>query len=130
MDTVLQIAGLSIVVAVLCTIVRKTDHALSTAAVLLFCVLALLAVSQMLTPVVHFLRELAALTGVDKAYLVPVAKTCALCVVTQIAANVCSEAGASTLAQMTQLCGTVAGVYLLLPLLQSVLELVRTLMGG
>ena len=130
METFYQIAGVAVVTAVLCTVQRHSDQAGVTALVLLFGVLALIAAARLVEPVAQFLQELCSLSAVSPEYLEPVVKTCAIGIVTQIAATVCADAGTPTLAHITQLCGSAAGLYLLLPLLRAVLELVRELMGG
>ena len=130
MDVFYQIAGTAVLCAVLCTVLRRSNSAWQGAAVLLFAVLALAAAIRLLEPVAQLVRELCSLSGMGQDYLEPVLKVCAIGLVAQLAATACTEAGAPTLAHVTQLCGCAASLYLLIPLLRAVLALVQELMGG
>ena len=62
------------------------------------------------------------------AALSPVLKTLAIGFLTETGKNICEDAGEKTIGGVLQFCGSVASFYVMLPLLQSVLDLLERIL--
>jgi len=77
-----------------------------------------------------FLKTLRNMSGVDKALMEPMLKAIGIGLLTNISANVCADAGHSSIAKLIELCGAMLAIYVSLPLLEMVLQTVQRLGGG
>ena len=73
---------------------------------------------------VRMLTENAAL---DPTAVAPVLKCVGIGLVTELAGELCRDAGESTLAAFTELCGSLCALYATLPLLRSLLSVIDAL---
>lgn len=126
----LKIAGVALMAALLAAVLDKRDHALSISIGLLACVLALFACVRSFRPVAKLFEDLSELSGLSGDYLQPLIKTAGIGIVTQITCAVCADCGQNALAKIAELCGTVAALYMTLPLLRSVLDMLQEMVGG
>lgn len=130
MDTFFEIAALSVIGAILCACIRRKEPGYA------FCVggaaiaLALGCGLRLLSPVISFLEELSLTAGIKNSALTPVFKTAAIGILSQIAASFCTDAGETALAKIAEICGSAAALYCALPLAQSVLQMIRSLLEG
>ena len=123
------IAGLGILSAVLCVIVRqyKPDAALGIS---LACgVLIMTAVITMLAPSVAAISELAAAAGLEGGYAQIMMKALAVCYLTQLASDSCRDAGESAIASKIELAGKAAIAVISLPVFSSLAQLVTDLIN-
>ncbi len=123
------IAGIGILSAVLCVIVRqyKPDAALGISVA---CgVLIMTAVITMLAPSVAAITELAATAGLESGYAQVLLKALAVCYLTQLASDSCRDAGESAIASKIELAGKAAIAVISLPVFTSLAELVTDLLN-
>ncbi len=121
------IAGIGILSAVLCVIVRqyKPEMALGISAA---CgVLILIAVITMLSPSVEAIVRLTEAAGLDNGYAAILLKALAVCYITQLSADCCRDAGEAAIATKIELAGKAAIVVISLPVFTSLAELVTKL---
>lgn len=83
-----------------------------------------------LKPVLGFLRQLQQQTGLDSEMMKILMKALGIGLVGEIAALICTDAGNGTLGKVLQLLSTAVILWLSLPLLQSLMELVTNILGG
>lgn len=128
MDTVYKCTGIAVVGALLILTTKKTSAEFgvlaAVAGVLIISTMAL----TFIKPLVSFLRELARRAELSTMLVRPVLRTLAVGYLTQAGKSICQEAGESTLGQALTLVGNVAAVYMLLPLMESLLELLEQLL--
>jgi stage III sporulation protein AD len=74
--------------------------------------------------------QLEELTGINTAVMSPVFKTAMIGILTNVAAGICADNGESGIARMVEICGTIMALYLSIPLISAVLELLDSLLGG
>ena len=98
-------------------------------AVLSICILSYFAMT-MFQPVLDMVSQLEELTGLNTAVMAPVFKTVLIGILTNVAAGICSDSGENGIARMVEICGTVMALYLSIPLISAVLELLDSLLGG
>jgi len=80
---------------------------------------------ELLGPVVSFARTLGDRAGLSTGLIAPVLKTLAIGFLTDAGGQICRDAGESGMAAALQAAGTAAAFYVLLPLIQSLLELME-----
>ena len=130
MEPFLTVVGVCVCAAILASALDRQDRVLAMGIGLLAGAAALIAVLRRLRPAAQLIEELSELSGLGSGQLLPLLKAVGVGVVTQIASDVCSEGGQSTLARIVELCGVFAAILLTLPLLRTALELIRQMMGG
>lgn len=121
------IAGLGILSAVLCVIVRQYKPEMALGISTACGVLILVAVITMLKPSVEAITELTENAGLDESYAAILLKALAVCYITQLSADCCRDAGESAIATKIELAGKAAIVVISLPVFASLAELVTNL---
>ena len=128
MDLVIRAVILGLVGSVLCLVIRK--HAPEVSLVLALAV-ALLVVGlgmELVGAVLDFAEVLQSAAGLSPALLGPVLKTVGIGILTRLAADVCKDAGQGAIASTVELAGTVAALYIALPLMQTVFQMIGGLL--
>lgn len=92
------------------------------------CMVALIALSY-LRPVIDFLGSLETLGGLDGTMVETLLKIAGIGMVSEIACLVCNDAGNSSLGKAVQLLGTAVILWLSVPLLTALVELLQTILG-
>jgi stage III sporulation protein AD len=125
MDTVTRCVALGVLGALLALVVRRQNGALGVL-VSLAVVLSLgYGALTLMQPIVTFGQQLAERAELDQTVVSPVLKTLAIGFLTETGKNICQDAGEGTIAGALSLAGGLEAFYVLLPLLESVLELLE-----
>ena len=83
-----------------------------------------------LEPILDFVGQLKAVSNLDGDILVIILKAVGIGLVAEIAALICQDAGNAALGKGIQILASVVILWLALPLMQGLLELVQKIMGG
>lgn len=121
------IAGIGILSAVLCVIVRQYKPEMALGISTACGVLILIAVITMLSPSVEAIVQLTEAAGLDNGYAAILLKALAVCYITQLSADCCRDAGEVAIATRIELAGKAAIVVISLPVFSSLAELVTKL---
>ena len=105
---------------------RPEFHMLVTAAVTL---LLMAMVLEQLSPVLEQLRSTMELTGLTGDYAAILFKAVGICLLTQLAGDVCRDSGESSIASKIELAGRAAILLTAMPLIQEVLAWAWELMN-
>ncbi len=124
------IAGLGILSAVLCVIVRQYKPEMALGISTACGVLILIAVISMLQPSVEAITELTEAAGLDDGYAAILLKALAVCYMTQLSSDCCRDAGESAIATKIELAGKAAIVVISLPVFASLAEIVTNLINN
>lgn len=116
--------------AVLAVVLQKQAKELSVLLVIGCSALILTLAVWFLEPVVDFVTQLRLLGELDSEMVAILLKTAGVGLLAELAGTVCEDAGEGTLGKMARLCGSAAALYLALPLLTAVLDMVSELLGG
>lgn len=130
MEIFLKAAAIALVTVVLTALLKKQSKELALLLTLAACMLIGVFLVQLAEPLVDFLSKLRNLAGLDKSLMTPLLKTIGIGLLTQISANVCNDAGESAIAKLIEICGGVLALYVALPLLEAVLDLMEQMSGG
>jgi stage III sporulation protein AD len=82
----------------------------------------------LMEPVMTFMDTLQETAELGESMMTPVMKTLAIGFLTENGKTICEEAGEKTIGSTLELAGGIGGLYVLLPLLESVLELLEKLL--
>lgn len=130
MEQLIQASVIGVMTVVLTSLLKKTSRELALLLSIAACVLISLILLQLARPVVDFFSKLRELAGLDKTLMTPMLKTVGIGLLTQLCATVCSDAGENAVANLIELCGGILALYVALPLLEAVIDLVQTMSGG
>jgi len=97
---------------------------LAIAATLLILVLGM----QVMFSILDFARMLQYAAALSPALLMPVFQTLGIGILTKLSAEVCRDAGQGAIAGAIELSGTIAAIYIALPLMQMVFEMIGRLL--
>ncbi len=127
MEILVKIAAVAVVGAILCLVIRKNSPEMG---LLLTIALALIAISlafDVISNVTDFLKALAETAEISPAVLSIVLKTVGIAVVTKLAADVCRDAGQTSVASGVELAGAFSALYISLPLFKTVIGMIDSL---
>lgn len=129
MESLLQVAVIGILAVIFISLLRARNGELAIVLSLAACVLIAVILLNLADPVITFLKNLRNMAGMDKKLMEPMLKTIGIGLLTQISSTVCADAGENAIARLIEVCGAVLALYVSLPLLEAVLEMMKT-MGG
>ena len=128
MDILLKCVGLGITGAVLGLLTRKNAGEFGVLISVAVVVLVTGTVLGLMKPVLQFVYTLKDRAQLGNGMVSPVMKTLAMGYLCQTGKNICEEAGEKTVAGVIALAGSVAAIYVLLPLMESVLTLMEQML--
>lgn len=94
------------------------------------CCLALAVTVQFLEPVLELVEQLRTLGDLQPEWLGVMLKAVGIGLVVEIGGLVCSDAGNGAMAKTLQALGTAAVLWLSVPLMNSLIELLQQILGG
>ena len=94
------------------------------------CAMVMAVVMAYLGPVLELVETLQELGGLDEELTSILLKSVGIGLVTEIAGLICADSGNASLGKSLQLLGTVAILWLSVPLFTSLLELIQEMMAG
>ena len=128
MDTLVKCVGLGIAGSILGLLTRKNGGEFGIMVSVGVVVIMMVAVLGFVKPVLEFVYTLKDRAELGNGWIAPVVKTLAMGFLTETGKNICEEAGEKTVAGVISLAGSVAAVYVLLPLMESVITLMEQLL--
>lgn len=123
----LKIAAVAVISAICAVVVKKNVRELGLVLALLAGVLILAFALPAVEKTLALMDELAALAELSPAVLTPVVKTVGIAIVTRVSAEVCRDAGEGGIAAFVETAGAATALLTALPLLETVLSLVKSL---
>ena len=127
---IFTLAGIAVICALLCVIVRQYRPEAALGVGIAGGVLLMGAAALMLAPSVEALKELSRRAGLDNGFAQVLIKALAVCCITQLAADICRDAGESALASKLELAGRAAVGVISLPVFLELAVIVAGLVGG
>ncbi len=128
MISLFRIAALAISVSLLALTLNKQNADLALLLTLGGCTAVAGWILVQAEPVLELFARLAGKTGLPGELTVPLFKATGLGMLTQISAAVCQDAGQSALAKLVELGGGILCIVVSLPLFESVLALVESML--
>ncbi len=128
METILKCAAVCIPAAFIAVSIKKDSPALSLAIITAAAFFSVAAASGALKGLADSLTELAETAGAQPAALAAVLKTLGISIIARLTSDVLKDAGMTSAASAAELCGAAAGVLVTLPVIKSILEMIRGLL--
>lgn len=130
MQSFLQAAVLGVLAAVLATLLKRNSKDLALVLTIAACCIIGVLVVRTAEPIVDFLGRLQGMTGLDAELMTPMLKAVGIGLLTEIAAGVCADAGEGAIGKLVELAGGLLALSVALPLLEAVLQILKTMGGG
>ncbi|MCL2568653.1 MAG: stage III sporulation AC/AD family protein [Oscillospiraceae bacterium] len=128
MDLVIRAVILGLVGSVLCLVIRKNSPEMGLVLALAVTLLMVGLGMELVSAIVDFLEALHDAAGLSPALLSPLLRTVGIAIITRLASDICKDAGQSAIASAVELAGTVAALYIALPLMQTVFQMIGGLL--
>lgn len=130
MQGLLQAAVIGILAVIFANLLREKNKELGILISLAACALIAVILLNLAEPVITFLKDLRNLAGLDKKLMEPMLKTIGIGLLTQISSTVCADAGENSIAKLIEICGGILALYVSLPLLEAVLDMMKAMGTG
>lgn len=128
MESLMKCAAMAVMGAIMCLLTKKEAATFGTLVSLSVVLMLAASVLSFLKPVMTFAQSLKDLAGLGTGVMGSVVKALGIGFLTEIGKNICSDAGESAISGVLELLGSVAGIYVLLPLMESVLDLICSML--
>ena len=129
MDRFWQIIAGVLLTVVLGVALSKSSKDMTLVLTMIVCSMVLTAAFAYLEPVLDFIKQLQTLGQLDSTMSGILFKAVGIGVVAEIAVLICNDSGNGALGKALQIMATVVILWLSLPLMQSLLELIQKIMG-
>ena len=129
MDKLLWIVAGVILTVILCLLLSKQNKDIATVLSVAACCFVLFGAMYYIEPVIRFVEQLQTVGQLDSLMVKTLLKAVGITVLTELASSICQDSGNGALGKAVGFLGTGAIVYLSLPFMQSLLELIQKIMG-
>jgi len=127
-DIIIRVAIAGIVGSVLSLVLRRGAPEIGLILAIAAALLILIVGMELTSTVLSFARVLQDAASLSPALLTPVFQTTGIGILTKLSADVCRDAGQGAIAGAVELSGTIAAIYIALPLMQTVFEMIGRLL--
>jgi stage III sporulation protein AD len=125
---ILQIVGLGIVAAVIIVVLRVQKPEIAVQISIITGIVIFMLLASKLSAVVEMLEDYAGRVNIDAVYFTTVLKIIGIAYIAEFGAEVCKDAGESSIASKIELAGKVIIVVLAVPIVTSLLDLIVKIM--
>lgn len=129
MDMFLKATAAVLLSVILFLILNPHFKELGMLITLAVCCMVAIVAGQFIEPVVGFLDTLQQVGNLDESFLAILLKVVGIGFLSEIAALVCADAGNTTLGKTLQMLAACVILWLSIPLLNSLLELIQDILG-
>ena len=127
MEMLVRVAVITVAGAIIGLVIKKNNPEASLLLTIATSAFSMYLAFDVVTSVVNFIRSLSETAEISPAVLAVVLKTVGVAVITKISSDVCRDAGQSGAASGVEFAGTVTAIYVSLPLMESVIRMLNSL---
>ncbi|MBR5486317.1 MAG: stage III sporulation protein AD [Oscillospiraceae bacterium] len=126
---IMAVCGVGVVTAAILTLLRqyKPEYAVPASAAAGIVILSIMLSS--IIPLVRELKDMFSTAGMNSNYAQVLLKALGVCFITQLACDVCRDAGENAVASKLEMSGKVAVLLMSFPLFKNLLDIVVSLIG-
>ena len=128
MDTVLKVIFGALIALILGLMLRQQGKDMALLLSIAVCCMVVAVMTSYLSPVVDFIHQLQDSAGTDPEFIAILLKSVGIGLVAEIAGLICSDAGNAAMGKTVQILATAVILWLSLPLMRSLLELIQRIM--
>jgi stage III sporulation protein AD len=125
---IIQIVGLGIIATVFIVLLKSIKPEIAMLISIITGVVIFAIVAGKLSSIVEVLNGIADRAGVDMAYLSTLLKIIGIAYIVEFGAEICKDAGESAIASKIELAGKVAIIFLAVPIITALLDLIIKVM--
>lgn len=130
MNSFFQVTGAVLISVVLGLTLSKYGKDFSVVLILLVSCMVLAVMTAYLEPIIDFIGELLRLGEIQNDLLKPVIKATGIGIVAEIASLICGDSGNAALGKCIQILAATVILWISLPLMRSLLELMQRMLGN
>lgn len=130
MSQFLQAIAVALVTVVLCLTLSSHEKHITILLSLAACAMVLVMAMRYLEPVVALVQTLADVCGIDADYITLILKAVGVGLLAELASLICSDGGNSALGRAVEMLAAAAVLWLAVPLVTAVMELIQQMMGA
>ena len=130
MDGMMKAAVGALITAMLCIILQRQGKEYALVLVLAVSVMGACLALTYIKPVISFLEQLCDLGGLDGEILKILLKAVGVGLIGEISGTICADSGNASLGKMLQLLSAAVILWLSLPILQQVMDLIGDVLEG
>ena len=127
METIIRLAVVCVVGAVLAVFVKKNSPDMGLMVTLAVCLAALLALLIPIREVIDLLEQMMAWSGMSDEVFAPLLKTLGIALICRVGGDLCRDAGQSAMASLVEMGGSFGAILVSIPLLRAVWEMLQSL---
>lgn len=129
MDQFVRIAAGVLLTVLLTVLLNKQGKDMAMVLTIAVCCMVITVVITYLEPVLDFVKELETMGSLDSDMVRILLKTVGVSLVAEIAALICADCGNSALGKAVQILAIAAVLWLSLPLLWALLDMIQRMLG-
>ena len=127
MELIIKVFVISMVTATIVLLLKKNSPEMSLLIVVAACATILSAAFFILKDIIELLKEISLAAEIEPAAVSMVIKSVGIGIVSKFASDVCNDAGQTAAASSVELFGSVAVIYIALPLIKTVIKNINSL---
>lgn len=128
MELMLRITAFCVIGTILSLALRKSVPEIALVLILAAVVVVLLLLGQPLRELMQFFQKLGEQSGLSQDLLLPLYKAMGIAIVVKVGAGLCKDAGEGALASVIEMSGALCTLFVAIPLMRAVLDLLMELM--
>lgn len=128
MDIYLRLVAGILIAAILTMVLKKQEKDIAFLLCLTVCAVVVISISVYLEEMVSLVWQLSESSGVEESWIRMILKILGIGLLSQISASICSDSGNQSLSQVIQILTNVVILWLCMPLLEQILNLLRTVL--
>lgn len=129
MGTFISVLAAVLLAVVLGLVLSKQNKDMSLMLTMAVCAMVMIAAAVYLQPILDFVKTLQSIGNLDSEMLQIMLKSVGIALVGEIAGVICNDSGFGAMGKMIRILSTAAILWLSLPLMESLLELLQKIMG-
>ena len=130
MELYLQAVAAILLAVIIYLVVHGYNKELALLLTLAACCIVIAVAGRYIQPVVAFLEDLQGIGRLENTYLTILLKVVGISFLAEVASLVCTDAGNATLGKSLQLLAACVILWLSIPLLSSLIQLIQEILGG
>ena len=127
MDWIIRLTAAAVLSGLLAVLLEKTVPVNALLVTVSAALLIIMASVSFLEPILNLIRKLESVYDVSGVYSLPMIKCLLISLIAHFGAMVCKDAGQAALASSLETAGTIAAVWIVLPLLEAFLSMLEEL---
>ena len=129
MDIFVKTSAGILITVIICLLVGKQQKDISILILILACAMISTVAFSFLKPIIDLIKQLSNLGNLNAGFMEVILKATGIGILSGIVTQICADAGYATLGKVLQLLATCLILYISIPLISKLIDLVSTILG-